>query len=133
MVDSSTGAVRRVGHGPLDGGRSAVVREPDRYVAPFPLVLNGGLGVAVPEGSCRFWSLLNRPWRAWFLPPFLPVSKNECFRAPVTIKGNTKLGQLAQGQHHYMVGGGGGGRTRCIVVSATVRLGGVGITGGVGI
>ena len=53
-IGSSTGAARRGREGPLDGGRGAVVRE------PFPPVLDGEVGVRVPDGlSHRFWS---SPW-----------------------------------------------------------------------
>ena len=68
--------------------------------------------------------------RARLLPPrpLLPlVSINECDRSPVTIKGNPKVGQLAQGrQHHSPWSWGGGGErgekdplhcTNCILVS----------------
>ena len=85
------------------------------FDAPTPallLTLLGGLGPAQKTGRrrqliCRFWSHPLR--RAWLLPTrlLLPlVSIKKCDRAPVTIRGNLKLGQLS---HSVCVWGGGGG------------------------
>ena len=71
-IGSSTWAARWGREGPLDGCQGAAVQEPDRYVAPFPLVLEGEVGLRVPDGFCLFppppptWTALG-----FFLSSFL--------------------------------------------------------------
>ena len=80
-----------------------------------PLKLLAGMGAAV---ELPVLITLNRLWCTWLLPssPLPLVFKHQRDRAPVTIKGNSELGQLAQSRQHspqgVCVGGGGGGRER---------------------
>ena len=51
MVNSSTGAARRVGEGPLHGGLGAIVREPDKYVVRFRLSWMAKSGSGFQKGQ----------------------------------------------------------------------------------
>ena len=94
--DNSTGAERWGWEGSIDGDLGAVVHIPDLYVAPFRgwglshrfwstppppvlfLMLLTGLWAAPqtgppPEVELPVLVPLNRPWRAWLLPPLSPL------------------------------------------------------------